>query len=47
MNKDTVLIVNPNSNGGLTGKNWDSLFNTICKHFIIATKIIFTKKVWL
>jgi diacylglycerol kinase (ATP) len=44
MNKDIVLIVNPNSNGGLTGKNWDSLFNTICKCFGNDIEVAFTDK---
>ena len=26
---ETVLIVNPNSCGGSTGKNWESLYNQI------------------
>lgn len=25
----TALVVNPNSGGGLTGKNWESLYNEI------------------
>lgn len=33
MVKDTVLIVNPNSNSGLTYKNWDSIFQTLCECF--------------
>jgi diacylglycerol kinase family enzyme len=26
---ETALVVNPNSCGGMTGKNWDSLYNKI------------------
>jgi hypothetical protein len=29
----TVLIVNPNSCGGSTGKNWESLYNQIKELF--------------
>jgi diacylglycerol kinase (ATP) len=30
-NNETVLIVNPNSGGGATGKNWENLYNQINK----------------
>jgi diacylglycerol kinase family enzyme len=30
---ETVLIVNPNSCGGSTGKNWESLYNQIKEIF--------------
>src|SRR5919112_2587164 len=44
MNGDTVLIVNPNSNSGLTGKNWDSIFHTLCDFFGENIEVVFTKK---
>lgn len=43
-NKDTVLIVNPNSNSGLTGKNWDSIYQTLCESFGNDIEVAFTKK---
>ncbi|MDP8906922.1 MAG: hypothetical protein M3M88_05325 [Thermoproteota archaeon] len=43
-NKDTVLIVNPNSNSGLTGKNWDSIYQTLCESFGKDMEVAFTKK---
>jgi diacylglycerol kinase family enzyme len=43
--KDTVLIVNPNSAGGSTGNNWNSIYNTLEKVFgKNSTKVVFTKK---
>jgi diacylglycerol kinase (ATP) len=33
MVEDTVLIVNPYSNSGLTHKNWNSIFQTLCECF--------------
>jgi diacylglycerol kinase (ATP) len=44
MIEDTVLIVNPNSNSGLTGKNWDSIFHTLCEFFGDNIEVVFTKK---
>ncbi len=44
MNEDTVLIINPNSNSGLTGKNWDSIFHTLCEFFGDNIEFVFTKK---
>src|SRR5215218_1408836 len=44
MNDDTILIVNPNSNSGLTGKNWDSIYNTLCEFFGDNIEVVFTKK---
>ncbi len=43
-NKDTVLIVNPNSNSGLTGKNWESIYQTLCESFGKDLEVAFTKK---
>ncbi len=42
--KDTVLIVNPNSNSGLTGKNWDTIYQTLCESFGTDMEVAFTKK---
>lgn len=44
MQKDTVMIVNPNSKSGLTGKNWDTLFSTLSKAFGDKIDVVFTKK---
>jgi diacylglycerol kinase family enzyme len=41
---DSVLIVNPNSNSGLTGKNWDSIYQTLCESFGKDMEAAFTKK---
>lgn len=41
---DTVLIVNPNSKGGLTGKNWNILFKTLSESFGKNVEVAFTKK---
>lgn len=42
---ETVLIVNPNSCSGLTGKNWDQLFDQIKKVLGKDTiKVAFSKK---
>jgi len=41
---ETILILNPNSQGGNTGKNWIETYNKV-KHFLPKHhKIIFTKK---
>ena len=40
----TVVIVNPNSKGGQTGKNWDSINNTLKKYFGNDYEIVFTEK---
>ena len=42
--RDTVMIVNPNSKSGLTGKNWDTLFSTLSKAFGDKIDVVFTKK---
>jgi diacylglycerol kinase family enzyme len=44
MSGDTVLIINPNSNSGLTGKNWDSIYHTLCEFFGDNVEVVFTKK---
>ena len=41
---NTALIVNPNSCGGLTGKNWDELYAKIEKIFGGSVKVTFSKK---
>jgi len=41
---ETILILNPNSQGGNTGKNWIETYNKV-KHILPKHhKIIFTKK---
>ena len=41
---DTVLVVNPSSSSGLTGKDWDSLFVEIKKVLGENTEAAFTEK---
>lgn len=41
---DTALIVNPNSSGGLTGKNLDELYAKLEKIFGSGFKVTFSKK---
>ena len=41
---ETVLIVNPNSCGGLTGKNWESLYNQIKDIFGEKPEVVFSQK---
>lgn len=41
---DTALIVNPNSCGGLTGKNWDGLYEKMKKIFGSRVEVAFSKK---
>ena len=41
---DTVLIVNPNSCGGLTGKNWENLYNQIKEIFGEKPEVAFSQK---
>ena len=41
---DLIFILNPNSQGGNTGKNWDETYSKIKKHLPINHQIIFTKK---
>lgn len=44
MAERTVVIVNPNSSGGQTGKNWDSINSTLNKYFGDDIETIFTEK---
>jgi diacylglycerol kinase family enzyme len=44
MTKKSIVIVNPNSSGGQTGKNWDSLYAILKKYFGEDIEYIFTKK---
>ncbi len=44
MAERAVAIVNPNSSGGQTGKNWDSINSTLKKYFGEDIKTIFTEK---
>ena len=41
---ETVLIVNPNSCGGSTGKNWESLYNQIKEIFGENPEVAFSQK---
>lgn len=44
MTKKSIVIVNPNSSGGQTGKNWNSLYAILKKYFGEDIEYIFTKK---
>ncbi|WP_458747112.1 diacylglycerol/lipid kinase family protein [Candidatus Nitrosocosmicus sp. T] len=44
MPDNTIVIVNPNSNGGQTGKNWDSIEQILSKYFGNDLKFVFTIK---
>jgi diacylglycerol kinase (ATP) len=44
MPDNSVVIVNPNSKGGQTGKNWDSIEQILVKYFGNDLKIVFTEK---
>ena len=44
MAEKAVAIVNPNSSGGQTGKNWDSINSTLKKYFGEDGETIFTEK---
>jgi diacylglycerol kinase family enzyme len=44
MPDNSIVIVNPNSKGGQTGKNWDSIEQILIKYFGNDLKIIFTEK---
>ncbi len=44
MAERAVAIVNPNSSGGQTGKNWDSINSTLKKYFGEDIKTIFKEK---
>ena len=41
---DLIFILNPNSQGGNTGKNWDETYSKIKKYLPINHQIIFHKK---
>ena len=41
---ETVLIVNPNSSGGSTGKNWDNLYNQVRQIIGGYPEVAFSKK---
>jgi diacylglycerol kinase family enzyme len=41
---DLIFILNPNSQGGNTGKNWDETYSKIKEFLPIKHQIIFTKK---
>jgi diacylglycerol kinase (ATP) len=41
---ETVLVVNPNSCGGLTGKNWENLYNQIKEIFGENPEVAFSQK---
>jgi diacylglycerol kinase family enzyme len=40
----SIAIVNPNSKGGQTGKNWDSIKNILQKYFGADLEFVFTEK---
>jgi len=44
MPDNSIVIVNPNSKGGQTGKNWDSIEQTLRKCFGNDLKFVFTEK---
>lgn len=44
MSVKTVVIVNPNSKGGQTGKNWDSIKGILQKYFGNDLEFVFTEK---
>jgi diacylglycerol kinase family enzyme len=41
---DVILLINPNSQGGNTGKNWVDTYRNVKKFLPRHHKIIFTKK---
>jgi hypothetical protein len=41
---DTVLVVNPSSSSGSTGKGWEDLYNKIKEAFGETPEVAFTKK---
>lgn len=41
---DTILLINPNSQGGNTGNNWKDIYSSVNKFLPKAHRIIFTKK---
>ncbi len=44
MPDNIIVIVNPNSNGGQTGKNWESIEQILSKYLGNDLKFVFTKK---
>ncbi|TVP40658.1 diacylglycerol/lipid kinase family protein [Candidatus Nitrosocosmicus arcticus] len=44
MSDNSIVIVNPNSKGGQTGKNWESIEQILVKYFGNDLKIVFTEK---
>ncbi|HYF98958.1 MAG TPA: diacylglycerol kinase family protein [Candidatus Saccharimonadales bacterium] len=44
MSSESIVIVNPNSNGGQTGKNWDSLKDILERYFGNDLEYVFTEK---
>jgi len=44
MSIKSIAIVNPNSKGGQTGKNWDSIKNILLKNFGNDLEFVFTEK---
>jgi hypothetical protein len=40
---NTVLVVNPSSCGGTTGKNWDTLYAQIKNSLGESPKVVFTR----
>ncbi len=41
---DTILVVNPNSSSGLTGKGWNELYSEIKEALGVSVKVALTKK---
>jgi len=41
---DTILVVNPNSSSGLTGKGWNELYSEIKEALGVSVKVVLTKK---
>ena len=41
---DTVLVVNPNSSSGLTGRGWNELYSEIKEALGVSVKVALTKK---
>ena len=44
MSVKSIVIVNPNSRGGQTGKNWDSIKGILQKYFGNDLEFVFTEK---
>jgi diacylglycerol kinase (ATP) len=44
MSNKLILILNPNSQGGAAGKNWDDTYATVKEFLPKQHRIIFTKK---